>query len=145
MNERAHRDEMDVPPRIPRAALLGACAIAVSLAGCDGANADERRVIALADLPGQRLDEERCVWQSVPWSGTEWLSYPGRVTLDMEHPLGICGGEPADVTVYLSFDRQGRFAAQGAGDPVVVESVSASRVVLRNNTNQDYFVRVVVR
>lgn len=122
--------------------------IAAVASGCDGARADELRTIALADLPGQRFDEVRCVWQSAPWTGTDWLSYPGRVTLDMEHGARDCGSggaEPADVTVYLSFDREGRFASQGAGDPVVIESVTASRVVIKNNTNQDYFVRVVVR
>lgn len=134
--------------RFARVGLVLCGLAAVAGSGCVGANADERRVIGLADLPGQRLDETRCVWQSAPWTGTDWLSYPGRVTLDIEHDAGACGSagaEPADVTVYLSFDRAGRFASQGAGDPVVVESMTASRVVLRNNTNQDYFIRVVVR
>lgn len=130
---------------------LGAAAaalLALALAGCDGAGAQERRVLTAEDLPGQSLDAERCVWQSAPWTGQDWLSYPGRVTLEIPHGAGACATAsepPADVSVYLSFDRRGGFATLGAGDPVVVESVSTARVALRNNTNQDYFIRVVVR
>jgi hypothetical protein len=132
--------------------LTGLAVVALCAAsGCSSGNAQERRTLDLDDpaLAGATLDDERCIWESSPWSGSAWVEYPGRVTLDLEHGWDRCGAPhgpaPADVAVYLSFDSQGQAAALGAGDPVVLVSVGGSRLTLRNNTNQDYFVRIVVR
>jgi hypothetical protein len=47
------------------------------------------------------------------------------------------------VLAYLSFDPEGASAALAAGDLATVVAVSESTVTLRNDTNSEFFLRVV--
>lgn len=115
----------------------------VAVLGCS-ASADERRVIRLSDLPGQSVGAGG-TWESAPWSGTHWIDYPGRVTLEIEHGLGRV---PQNVFVYLSFEDRATetadSAALAAGDLARIVRVTDRVVEIRNRTNGDYFARVVV-
>jgi hypothetical protein len=106
-----------------------------------------RTVVVPADAPElatASVDPVSGIWESVPFASPEclWLPYPGQVTLALEHGLGRA---PREVLVYLSFDACGRGAALGAGDLFLIEEATDTRVVLRNDTNADFFARVVLR
>lgn len=62
--------------------------------------------------------------------------------MDIPHQLGRV---PSIVHVYLSFDADGRSAALSAGDLSRIESVTEEQVVIRNNTNESFFLRVVLQ
>lgn len=117
--------------------LLGLLASALST-GCE-ARAAETRTFMLADLPGQRVTPSG-QWESSAWTGGTWLDYPGRITLRLEHGLGR---EPSSVLVYLAFDAAGQGPALAAGDLSRVVSVDAQYITVRNDTEGDYFARVV--
>ncbi len=113
----------------------------VLLVGCGNAHADERVELSETDLPGASLDA-RGVWESVPLSGTAWNSYPGRATLVFPHQLGRV---PRIVQVFLAFDESGRGAGLAAGDLARVMAATDQAIEIKNDTDGDYFVRVVVQ
>lgn len=82
-------------------------------------------------------------WESAPWMPQDvgWIPYPGHVQLDIEHGLGR---EPQGVLVYLSFTPDGRNPGLAAGDLAQLRAVDETHVVVWNNTNGDYYARVVV-
>ena len=118
-------------------ALLGAAGWLA--AGCT-ARADEFRHVTLAELPS-RSTNAAGVWESAPWTGATWVGYPGHVTLRVDHDLGR---RPAAVLVYLAFDAAGTGPALSAGDLARVVEVADDHVTIRNDTDGDYFVRLVL-
>lgn len=119
--------------------LLGCTA----LAGCE-AHADEHRLVDT--LLCAETDAVTGVWQSAPWPPAEgdcaWLPYEGRLTLEVRHGLGRV---PKAVLVYLAFDPSGGGGALSAGDTAHVQAVTADTVTIRNDTEGDYFVRIVLQ
>ena len=110
--------------------------------GCDTSLVPQTLEVSLADHPPSAGVTEADEWQSVNWLGDLWLRYPGRSTIVMEHALER---EPSTVLVYLSFDEDGAGSALTAGDTARIVSVDERFVTIRNDTDADFFMRVVVR
>ncbi|MCC6877182.1 MAG: hypothetical protein IT378_22950 [Sandaracinaceae bacterium] len=92
------------------------------------------------ELASASVDPVTGVWESVPWSGADWLPFPPRVTMQVEHGLM---GAPRVVLVYIAFDASGANAGLAAGDLALVVEVDASTITLANGTSGGFFVRIV--
>ncbi|MBW2461463.1 MAG: hypothetical protein JRH11_07440 [Deltaproteobacteria bacterium] len=112
------------------------------LGGCDANLPPQVIEVGPADYPPSAGTTNDDSWQSVGWLGDPWLRYSGQATLIMEHELGR---EPSSVLVYLSFEEDGSGAALTAGDTARIVSVDDSFVTIRNDTNADFFLRLVIR
>ncbi|RLB45669.1 MAG: hypothetical protein DRJ42_29415 [Deltaproteobacteria bacterium] len=123
---------------VPVLAILGAAA----LGGCDTKLPPQVIEVGPADYPPSAGTTDDDSWQSVGWLGDPWLRYSGQATLILEHELGR---EPSTVLVYLSFEEDGSGAALTAGDTARIVSVDDSFVTIRNDTNADFFLRLVIR
>lgn len=116
-------------------------ALVLLAAGCT-ARADEFRHVALADPElAAHSTSAAGVWESAPWTGTNWMPYAGHLTLQIDHDLGH---RPNAVLVYLAFDATGSGSALSAGDLARVVEVTDDHVTIRNDTAGDYFVRLVL-
>jgi hypothetical protein len=115
--------------------------LAFASAGCNGAAAEERITVTLADLPPSAGPGAGDTWQSVGFTAEAWQPYPGATVLDLEHGLGRV---PQAVLVYLSFEPTGAAASLAAGDLAQIVEVDETRVVVRNRTNADLFCRIVL-
>ena len=110
-------------------------------AACGDASAQDPVVLSseCADgTPGE-------VWESAGWPPAprcDWLPFTGRTTVELPHALGRT---PRSVEVYLAFEPDGRMAAPAAGDLARVVGVTDTGVQLRNETNEDFFLKVVLR
>jgi hypothetical protein len=130
-----------------REAWLGmALAMLVTSVGCEkpppaGVTRIMDLPMASTEPPDPAMDEPIRSWQSAPWTGADWIPYPGRAVLDIDHGLDRV---PQGVLVYISFTQDGMDPALAPGDLAQVRSVDADRVVIWNNTNGAYFARVVV-
>ena len=85
------------------------------------------------------------VWESAGWPPSprcDWLPFDGRTTVELAHDLGRT---PRDVSIYLSFDPDGHMSTPAAGDLARIVGVDESTVQLRNETNEDFFLKVVLR
>jgi hypothetical protein len=111
-------------------------------AGCDGAAAQGRIELGLDDLPPSAgVEAAGDSWQSVGWSADLWQSYPGETTLVVAHELGRA---PQSVLVYLAFDETGRGAGLATGDMARIVEVTPTSVTIRNDTEADFFCRLVL-
>jgi hypothetical protein len=111
-------------------------------AACDTNLTPQTIELGIADHPPSAGVTDGDQWQSVGWLGDLWLRYPGRSTIVMEHALGRM---PTSVLVYLSFDEDGAGSALTAGDTARVVSVDDRFVTIRNDTDADFFIRIVLR
>ncbi|MFK7988257.1 MAG: hypothetical protein AB8I08_19710 [Sandaracinaceae bacterium] len=127
-------------PRSIRGAL--ALALFVVTATACGLPSGELVVYQREDPELAAASVEDGVWQSAPWSepGVEWLPYPPRATIQVEHTLGE---EPRSVLVYLSFDPRGGQPAMAAGDLARIVAIDAESVSVRNETSAGFFARIV--
>lgn len=125
-----------------RILLFRACAL---LAACSSANAAETITYDAADLPSS-AGLVGTSWQSSGFyageTDDEWLRFPARATVIIPHALGRT---PAIVAPYLAFDAQGDGCAPSAGDLTRIVRVSDTTVTLRNDTNEDFFLRLAVQ
>lgn len=126
---------------------LIALVFALSAIGCDGSPPISAEIASndprLADAS---LAAESRSWESAPlFDGMRedyaWIAYGGKAELTIHHGLGR---RPQGVLVYISFDSQGRAAALAAGDLALVDAVTAESVKIRNGTNGNYYLRLVV-
>ena len=121
------------------------CAVLVVAAfvalGCK-AEADERNEIF--DLPSDSLNGGGTMWESSPWagSGVEWVAYRGASTVAVHHTLGRV---PMSVTVFLSFNSTGEAPSAAAGDLASIGAVTDDLVEITNNTDGDYYIRIVLQ
>ncbi len=97
--------------------------------------------MAITDPVAPLPDEEIRSWATVPWAGHPWIAYPGRAVLDIDHGLDRM---PQGVLVYLAFTEDGANPGLAAGDLAQLREITEDRVVVWNNTNSTFFVRVVV-
>lgn len=151
---------LPMPPTAQPAFRTFACAAALALAliGCDRGEDPTDVTLAAQDLPpsaglvcggespgdGSFADggvPGECLWQSSDWSGDPWLSYPARATVTLPHTLGRL---PAVVTVYISFEPSGEGSALAAGDLARIVEVTNATLTITNDTNTDYYFRVVL-
>ncbi|MDQ3031431.1 MAG: hypothetical protein M3Y87_03370 [Myxococcota bacterium] len=103
--------------------------------------ADDELMAAVTDPPMPAPGETVRSWATAPWTGHDWIPYVGPIVLDIDHDLGRV---PQGVLVYLSFTEEGLNPGLAAGDLAQILEVTEDRVVIWNNTNGAYFVRVVV-
>lgn len=129
----------------------GLCMVVLLAAsGCSsGARADE----ACAPVPegvlsDARLSDDGHQWESAPWNGAAWIDFRDEACVIIDHDLGR---RPMQVLPYLSFERDDsdddgrtRSSALASGDLARVLEVTDTQVTLRNDTNADVFLRVVV-
>ena len=117
-------------------------------AGCANSKDPSRIEITAADLPASAGvicnsgQTEGCSWQSSDWDNDPWLFYPGKATVAIEHGLGRV---PTGTWLYIAFEEEGAGAALAAGDLARISSVTATHVEIKNDTNADYFCRLVLQ
>ena len=133
-----------------RSLLLPLAVVFLAVTGCDDPEPGEVDTIPIDDerLAMQVVDRDATTgevrsWASAPLDAADdrWLAYPGRVRLQIEHGLGRA---PNGVQVYLSFTEDGRLPALAAGDLARIEVANEEHVIVWNDTNGNYFARVVV-
>jgi hypothetical protein len=120
----------------------------LSLAACQTKGATRAASYSLGDLPCASGDAVG--WESTPLpdltgevvSGCEWLPFPGRTLVELEHELGRV---PLDVSIYISFTGDGESSTKASGDSGRIVGADETRVLVENTTEQDFFVRVVIR
>lgn len=125
-----------------------------AFASCDARNDPSDVELALVDLPCASLDASSGIWESAPFpestacgsasvpSCCPWIEFEGKATVRIEHGLGAT---PRIVDGYIAFGRYGVSATSASGDALRIESVDDTHVVLLNNTNQRFYVRVALR
>lgn len=140
-----------VQPSITRRSTLrllsGAAGVGLGVVGLGACGRPQPDVLVIYPVDAPELamastDPETGSWQSAPWSGIDWIPYPPRGQIQVEHALGRV---PTTVMIYLSFDPDGSTPALAAGDLARVVDVDASTVTVWNDTNGRYFARVVVQ
>lgn len=86
------------------------------------------------------------VWESNPWTSADpdcgYLEYAGETTYRIAHSLGRV---PRSVDLYLSFSAAGDSVAPPAGDMTRIQEVSDTHIEVRNQTDAEFFLRVVAR
>ncbi|MFW6050525.1 MAG: hypothetical protein ACODAU_05090 [Myxococcota bacterium] len=127
-----------------RARWLAPAALAMALAGCPG-DPEARREIEVD--PAQlcaSLDPESGIWESTPWSdpACPWLEYPGQAALQIPHDLGRV---PRVVLPYIAFDEDGMDGTLASGNTTVVWEVTDTTVTVANNTEETFFLRLVLQ
>ena len=121
----------------------------VFVLGC-AAQAAEQLDVLLEDelLAYAELDEERGMWWSAPLSGTPWIPLGRRGTVVIHHGLGEV---PVSVEVYLSFvddDSQlekPRSFFLVSGDVANIVRATEDELEIRNNTQGQFYIRVLLR
>ncbi len=94
---------------------------------------------ASAELAGQSVDSMG-VWESAPWN-SRWIPFPGRGQVLVEHSLNRV---PRVVQCYLAFVQDGTNPVLAAGDLCRIAHIDEQSVTVWNDTNGQYFLRVVV-
>ena len=137
-----------------RDACLGKCPVALAIlwtasaagtasvtsTGCGEAEAQDPVVVESPCAQGVPME----YWESSSWPPDEacpWLVFEGRTSVRVPHTLGR---RPREVSIYLSFEPNGRSGALAAGDLSRILEVTETQVTLRNDTNEDFFVKVVL-
>lgn len=121
--------------------------IGLMVLGCGGCGSE-----AQAQEPIQVSPEcpraEGAAWESAPWPGESgsascgWQSFEGRQTYVVTHNRGTV---PIVVLPYLSFHPDGRSSAPSAGDMTRIIAVDETSITLRNNTNENFFLKLVLQ
>jgi hypothetical protein len=133
--------------------LLG---LALVIVGCNDTGEGETREVALVDLPCASSDGATGVWQSAPFPVSEecgsidagpdvccrWVELPGNSSVRIEHPLGVA---PRVVDPWISFSAHGVGSTLGSGDALRMRSADDTYVVLQNNTDQRFYLRIDLR
>ena len=116
-------------------------ASALCAQGCGEALAQEE-----VEVVAPCASTEDGVWESSPWRGESetcfYLPFSSRTTYRFLHDLGR---QPRSVDLYVSFDDAAASVAPPAGDMSRILEVTDEVVVVQNQTNEDFFVRVVLR
>jgi hypothetical protein len=127
---------------------IGAALALVAAIGCgDGpCGGSEDRAVPLNELPCSMAGASG-VWESHPLPPIDdeecyWLEFRACSTYRFENPFAEA---PKDVTGYISFERDGRFATPGSGNSFVIQEVTDSEVVIRNAQNQLFWLRLVLQ
>ncbi len=119
-------------------------ALALCLTACTGIDPSSRTVM-LDDLEHASLASG--IWQSAEWD-TPWLSFPAKQSVTIEHELGTT---PRLVQVYIDFDRAQcdrgitDTALLASGTLARISNVNDATVTVRNDTKEDYCVRIVLQ
>ena len=123
------------------AALVALGSVASLPLACGEAGAQTDPVVVTSPC-GEAIDGLYETAGFPPNARCEWLPFDGRTTLRILHELGTA---PRDVSIFLSFYADGRSSAPAAGDLARVYAADAEAVEIHNQTNEDFFVKVVLR
>ncbi len=121
---------------LPVLALLGA------LSGC-GTLDDPPEVVGTLDLPCASMVGN--LWQSVGWPpapACDWFDFQSQTSYQFAHALG---GVPTVVLGYIAFEPDGASSTIAHGDTFLVTEVTATDVTIRNGTNQNFYLRLVLQ
>lgn len=123
-----------------KAALFIAAVLAL---GACGSDTDEVVDVALGDLACEMTNAGS--WESAPLPPASetcsWLRFEGKTSYEIEHGLGAA---PVLLFGYIAFDPSGVGASLAVGDTLVVLAADDTSVLIRNRTNQDFFLRLVL-
>ena len=117
------------------------------LLSCSTATAQDPIDIPISSLPCHSgSPSEPGAWESASWppfpdESCRWLKFEGQKSYRIEHPLAR---RPFGIQLFLSFHENGRDSAPSAGDMSRIVEVNSTDILLRNNTNQDFFLKVVL-
>ncbi len=131
----------------PSIALL-AFVSSLAIGACTGTPPAGILVVYTTDSPElamASIDPESGSWESAPWRQSEdsrWLPYPSRGQLQLEHNLGRT---PQNIIVYLAFERTGEAPAQASGNLARIVDADETTLTIWNDTNGNYFARVVAQ
>jgi hypothetical protein len=131
-------------------ALLIPCLLACSNAGSG------EDFLMVDDLGAPRELTSAAGWESVPFpapeqcedgasSAPKWVELEGRQdqkSLTIEHGLGRA---PSIVLPYISFSPVGCGSTLAGGDVLIVDFVDSSTIQVRNNTQESFYLRVVLQ
>jgi hypothetical protein len=125
-----------------------AVALLVLFAACESKGATRVETYGPSQLPCASGDAS--AWESAPLpdlsgevaAGCDWVSYPGRTMVEIVHDLGRA---PTDVVVYTSFAPSGESSTIASGDSGRIVGADDARVVVENTTEQNFYLRIVVR
>ena len=136
-------------PRSPRLVpLLASLSVtlfaALGAPGCADAGAQTTTPVEATDLPCADYDPTLDEWASAGWFGDtcDWTRFPANTTLDVAHPLGRI---PKTVLIYIAFSEDGASATLASGNAGLIQGATDQRLLVRNDTNQRFYVRLVAR
>lgn len=146
------RPETNLRQRLTSAVLLGVPVVSLpllgfALLGCGGCGNEAQAQTPIEVTPACPRSEG-AVWESAPWPTTgaaatcEWINFDGRQTYIIEHNRGAV---PLLVAPYLSFHPNGDSSVPSAGDMTRIIAVDENTVTLRNNTNENFFLKLVLQ
>lgn len=122
-------------------ALLGVMALSDGLLGCDLGCDKEDKDEATPYTDG-RVNADRTIYETNDWNEA-FVKFPAGRRLSIEHGLGI---EP-EIFTWLAFDELPfevkRSAAESAGNMVIILKNEDGMIVVRNDTCQDFWLRLV--
>ncbi len=125
-------------------ALLGVMALSDGLLGCDLGCDKESSDDPPVPYTGGRVNAERTVYETNDWNA-DYVKFPAGRQILIEHGLE---GTP-QVFTWLAFDnpplavgREGN-TAESAGNQVIIQRVDSEVVQVRNDTCQDFYLRLV--
>lgn len=120
--------------------------------GCGDDAAPNQVEIAVAELACASADPATASWESTRFpqdracstvdSCCAWTRFEGQATIRMEHALGR---RPRVVVGYISFDEHGVGSTLASGDALRILSADDTHVVVENNTEQRFFLRLDLR
>ena len=95
------------------------------------------------DIPTRKDGTRRCRPGKLTVHHTAVCSSrASRTVVEIQHDLGRT---PSDVVIYVAFSRTGASGTIASGDAGRIVGADDTRVVVENTTEQDFFVRVVLR
>jgi hypothetical protein len=128
-----------------------------AIAGCGGSSGDDDvREVALVDLPCATLDPTTGIWETAPFPSVAacgaidagvgaccpWIELPGHTIVQIEHPLARI---PRVVDPWISFSEFGVGSTVGSGDSLRLRTADDTYVVVENNTDQRFYLRIDLR
>lgn len=121
---------------------LSALVLLSAALGC-GTVDDPPEVVSTLDLPCASMAGS--LWQSVGWPpapACDWFDFQGTTTYRFAHALGAV---PTVVLGYIAFEPDGASSTIAHGDSFLVTEVTAADVTIRNGTNQNFYLRLVLQ
>lgn len=107
---------------------VGATEVTVSEFRCRNETA---RALTTAPWPNQARSTEEC----------PWLSFPAQALVRVLHGMSA---PPVAVLPYIAFEPDGVGGTLAVGDLLTINLVDDQEVVVRNNTNQRFYLRLVL-
>ena len=117
----------------------------VVLGGCGRSSERVATTTHVRNFPCQSVSEVG-VWESAPpqeWAVEKcrWLPYNANGTFTLWHPLGR---SPSMLLGYVASSARGDDTTLAAGEVFLIESFDEEQVTIRNDSDQDLFLRLVL-